>query len=766
MHRPFLLLLLVLGLSVVFAQDPPPVSVPALPDPAIPAPAPAVPRAETRPQPTNGRLVKLEFPNADVRQVLDFYGQLTGKKIVYDNTISGAVNIVVSNPLPAEEAIKIIEINLLLNGFSLVPADQDIVKVLGLSKNPRTTGVPIYSRESQIPTTDQIITYLFKLQYADPTELQQTLAQYIAPSNYTSVVALPKYQALLITESSTVIRGLLKIIAEVDVAPAEVVSEFIGLERADAKDVLEKLEKIFGISNGTSGATQANRPPNTPAPAPGAQPSIVLPGRAPGTLSEDAVISGKITLTADIRTNRIHVITRPVNMPFVRKLVKEFDSNIQFGEPATRSLKYVSAGDVLDVVVKAISEPGTKPEEGTAAANATTNRTRPATTTPALGSRGGYYGGSDGGTQFSEELATEDKDTTPTAVTVGNAKIIADRRANAVIVLGNEEVKQKIFKVLDEIDVRAPQLMLNTVIGELTLTDDETFGVDYLLRYTGDKSSSTGSNGFFSARRSGFAGISRGSNNAILDVASLVNAGAFPTASGLTGFIGVTDSLEIIVRALKATGNFRITNRPMVFTSNNKKAIIASGQEIAVPTNTLTSLNGSALNNQNASVSSSVSFKKVALQLEVVPLINSDREVYMDILQKLDSVVPGADRDVGGSSVPTISTRYIKSTVNVANRSTVALGGLITRNQSDTISGIPVLSEIPGIGALFRTKTKTRKRDELVVLIRPVVTMGPKEDVENSRREQDRLMIEPDLEQSLNPPGPSQKEGVPFRYQK
>src|SRR4029077_7368556 len=117
----------------------------------------------------------------DVADVLHLYEQLTGKKLVLDNFVQGKVNIFISKDVPREEAIKIIEINLLMNGYSLVPSDEDIVKVIGTGKNPRTSGVPIISDESEIPTGDHVCSYLFKLRYADPTELQQALGQYLSP---------------------------------------------------------------------------------------------------------------------------------------------------------------------------------------------------------------------------------------------------------------------------------------------------------------------------------------------------------------------------------------------------------------------------------------------------------------------------------------------------------------------------------------------------------------------------------------------------------
>ena len=75
-------------------------------------------------------------------------------------------------------------------------------------------------------------------------------------------------------------------------------------------------------------------------------------------LSEDSLIVGKIKLEADVRTNRIHVITRPINLPFIEKLISEFDANVEFGKPVTRPLKYIAAADVLPVLVQALTEPG------------------------------------------------------------------------------------------------------------------------------------------------------------------------------------------------------------------------------------------------------------------------------------------------------------------------------------------------------------------------------------------------------------------------
>src|SRR5207248_8812656 len=134
------------------------------------------------------------------------------------------------------------------------------------------------------------------------------------------------------------------------------VSEFIKLDRADASKVCDMLKDIF--EKGTESPTQPGvRRVNMPAAVP--QPQQVE-GAGLGVLSEEAIIVGKIKLTPDVRTNRIHVVTRPINMPFIRQLIHEFDANVEFAKPVTRYLKYVSAGEVLPVLVQALTEPGTE----------------------------------------------------------------------------------------------------------------------------------------------------------------------------------------------------------------------------------------------------------------------------------------------------------------------------------------------------------------------------------------------------------------------
>jgi type II secretory pathway component GspD/PulD (secretin) len=431
-------------------------------------------------------------------------------------------------------------------------------------------------------------------------------------------------------------------------------------------------------------------------------------------------------------------------------------------------LRYISAGDVLPVLVQALTEPGATAQPGAEGGGATPSpqaqplrATSATVANPYTGGISGTSTTSTGSTlNISEELTTQPVDTVPKAVTVGNSKLIADQRANTIIVLGNREVVVKVEKILDEMDVKAPQVALSTVIGQLTLTNNEEFGADYFAKY-----------------HNRLVGISRNTNvlipgasvapsaspmaspiigSGIIDPSNLINFSQIiqNVGSGTNIYVAAGNAFAAIVHLLESTGRFKVISRPTVFTSNNKKAIIASGTEIPVPVNTLT--NATTTTNI-ASVSSSIEFKKVALQLEVVPLINSEKEVSLDILQKLDSLA-GTTR-ISGNDIPNIATRYIRTNVSAPNGSTIVLGGLIEDNKTKNYTGIPYLSRIPYVGALFRSTTSNKMRTELVILMRPEVTLTKLDAYRLRQKTEDRMHFGPELDQDDCPDCPKPEKG-------
>ena len=764
----------------VKVADPPPTETPAskVANPP-PADAPAVPNTPAT--------VRLQFPNSDVVDVLHLYEQLTGKKLVMDNFVQGKVNIFIAKDVSRDEAIKIIEMSMALNGISLVPAGRDLTDVVGAGQNPRKAPVPIISDLADIPAGNPVVSFLFKLQYADPQELQQVLMAYFQGSSGTiNILALPKSSSLLVTQNADIIRQLAGVIDQVDVAPAEVVSEFIKLERADATKVVDMLKDIFEKSTETTPGQPGVRAVKMPGVVP--QPMPVEAGG--GILSEEAVIVGKIKITPDVRTNRIHIVTRPINMPFIRQLIHEFDANVEFAKPITRYLQYVSAGDVLPVLVEALTEPGT--EGGGAGAGAVPGGGAPGQSPQprqqqrgtssyggagALGGLGGTSGTATGGgstLNISEELSTQPVDTTPKAVIIGNAKLIADQRANSIIVLGSRDIVVKVNKILDEMDVKAPQVALSTVIGQLELSNNEEFGVDWFAKYNKRFVGISRNNNIFqssnrpaipipiaSAAPSISPGIVNTGTGNIIDPSNLINFSQIiqNVANGTNVYVAAGNAFAAIVHLLESTGRFRVMSRPTVFTSNNKKAIIASGREVPVPVNTLTNANTAGLVTNTAAVSASIEYKKVVTQLEVVPLINSEKEVSLDILQKIDNIVQGGNVLISGNEVPTIATRYVRTNVSAANGSTIILGGLVEETKQKNYQGFPYLSRIPLVGSLFRATSSGKTRTELIVLMCPQVTLTKLDAYRLRQKWEDTTHFGPELDQNECPDCPKAERG-------
>jgi len=844
----------VLSLSLLFgaaalAQNPIPAPIPAAtpglarPVPGLPAPLPRTVQQPTvqppmPPLPGNAAIApaaapgvemeaKMEFENADIRTIMNIYQRLTKKELIYENSAlqqGAAVTIIVDHEIPKDEAIRIIERTLLMNGVYLVPNEKgNTVSVFGLGKVPQSTGVPIFSDELEIPENDEVVSFLVRLKYADPQDVVQAVTPLVSLGNqqFTQVVPLPKAQALLVTDATPRLRGLLRVIREIDVPPAEVVSEFIQMERADAKDVLDKLKEIFEkTQQGQPGSVPGAVPPGGArqvAPAPVAVtpegtpiPAATAVATSPtsveissNSLSEDSIIIGKIRLSADTRTNRIYVVTRPVNMPFIRKLVLEFDRDVKFGEPTVRPLRFVSAGDVLQPIVDAITEPGQKSEGGGGGSGggrsqsnnrSNTNPNSGSSNLNNSGSFGSGGGGSNGGgMQLTESLDTGDRDTLPETKVIGNTKIIADKRANTIIVLGNAEVKAKIFKLLDHLDVRSPQVMLHTIIGELNLNNTEQFGVNYILHSggkgvlsnalansvtnnnngttgtgtTGTGTTGTGTTGTGTTTTSssivgsgfGFPGGSSALNlNSLLGNPNVTKALA-AGATGFSGFITAGNAFTAIVDALESNTRFHVINRSTIFTSNNKKAILFSGSQLPIPETINAGFSGTTNEVNNGLVTnSSIQYKDVGIQLEVLPLINSDRDVYLDIVQKVDE--QNGTSVISGNTLPIISSQNIKTSVTVANQGTLVLGGLIKETKNKTVTGVPYLMRIPVLGNLFKNTSTTKDRTELVVIIRPEVSWDAREDARTRERESEYMRIEPDLEATVYPVNIRQRDHV------
>jgi type II secretion system protein D len=444
-------------------------------------------------------------------------------------------------------------------------------------------------------------------------------------------------------------------------------------------------------------------------------------------------IPQKIQVFADKRTNRVMVVGPEAQMDYIGTIISNLDVSMPFDEVLERPLRFVRAADVLPVVASLLADrsddkngqSGQNPAGGD---NQNSNNSNNDDNSNGDNNGGGASSGSGGG---SGGLSTRDttsfrrENIKPLSQSVGNSRIIADRSVNKILVFGPPEARAKAARVLDMLDQRPKQVYLACVIGQLTLTNDTEFGISYLIkpgtwRILGHGTSSDIQNLF--SNRNGSVDVVPGASdavNAATSAAATAAQTAIPALAGLTVFGAIGDSVDVLVRALASTNRFQVISRPVIYTSNGQGALISSGQQVPVPTSTLTTAVDVTANNSGNSVTSNIEYKNVVLELDVRPLINSDREVTLEIKQRNDNVQ--SQVQISNNQVPVVATQTLNTSVTVPNRSTIVLGGLITDQEERVATGIPFLKDIPGLGYLFSNTTKKKERRELIVMIQPFI---------------------------------------------
>jgi type II secretion system protein D len=547
-----------------------------------------------------------------------------------------------------------------------------------------------------------------------------------------------------------VIRQLIALKNLIDVPPTATSTVFVQLVRADAERVADTVSKLL------DGGQQ-----RAPIPQQGQNVVIANPGGS-------TVINGlQAQLVADTRTNRILIVTRPQNMATLRSLVEAFDEAVPAAQPLEYKLRYISAGEALPVLSDVLTEYEQQAAGGANQPQQQQQQQQNQNRTVNLGGRGssstsatqgGLGGGgyssvnsSAGSVGAGQDLLQEPNEQLgPQSVIVGKTRIISDAKDNKIIVIGPPESIQKVRTILDRLDRRPQQVYLSTVIGQLTLSNENDFGVDFTQTYkkisnnAGIASSNLSSTGTQ-------AGIFNSSGQVVIDPRQILTTGAVPGTQGLAIYGSITDAIRVFIRAVDTRDKLTILARPAVYTANNKRAVISSGQRVPVPGTTLSNVvtNGVLNTSNTAAVQATIEYEDVELRLEVIPLINSSREVTLKIAQINDSL--GNNVTIAGNTVPTVNSQRLTTTVTVPSGATVVLGGLINDTIEKQESGIPVVDQFPYLGNLFKFQTHTRKRTELLVFIQPTVVESNIETMRASLKEEKRTKVGSDMSSLANP---------------
>lgn len=711
-----------------------------------------------------GDQVTLQFPNNPVADILSIYELLTGKTLVKDTTIfeGATISLMTPKPVPKEEAIRLIEMALLTNGYAIVaePGGKNArilpTRGTGVTSLQFSAGVRFYTSPQDLPDGETLVTYFMKLDSLSPTEASEILANHVGLNVYGRITPVLIPPGLLITESATIVKQLIQIREAIDVPDtgSSLITKFIPLVYADAATVAQIVQATItaqqteretkGIKTvrgeaqptrgkeGEKGGEQRSEPRREEPPRQ-QQPIfyngqwIYPPSQGPGATGPTSQV------VADTRLNQILVVAPPEDYAYIASLIAEFDKPLTVEEPYERKLKYASAIDVLPALTDLLKEattgttqlPGGGSLQTSAAGQSLVSTSRSqilggrSTTTSRGGTitssvSGGASGVSADGTTTgatstgiggrADVIQGPTEDNAPVSVLVGKTRIVADPMANSIIVIGRKEEAEKIDSLLDKLDRKPAQVYLATVIGQLTLGEGFEWGIDYLAKFDNGAAS-------FITKREDII-----TNNNISDLRDNLISSAFGPAKGFNLYGQIGDNVEAFVHALETSNRFKVLSRPSVFALNNKKAVITSGQLIPVPAQSI-SVPGNA--NTTGSVTTTVEYRDVVLKLEVVPLINDAGEVNLTIAQVNDTIV-GQQR-VEPNDVPIIGTEQLVTSVNVPTGNTVVLGGLISEEKKKDTEGMPFISRVPLLGNLFKETVDSKTRKELIIFIQPMV---------------------------------------------
>jgi general secretion pathway protein D len=285
-----------------------------------------------------------------------------------------------------------------------------------------------------------------------------------------------------------------------------------------------------------------------------------------------------------------------------------------------------------------------------------------------------------------------------------DARIVPDERANSLIVFANKTDMAMITNIVSKVDQLLAQVLIEAVILEVSFNDSLNFGVSAVQnpKQWGDF---TGAGGY---------------DNGPQFLSGITNF-ASGLSDGFSYWGKINPTIDVAVTAVAKKGDAKVLSRPRVQTSHANPGYFFIGESVPYITGTYNY--GGYYGGDTFGARSQYTEKQIGIQLDVTPYITPEGFVVMEISQSYDS--RGADVIIDGNPVPIINNRQASAMLTVRDGEAVVLGGFITENRNKSNSGVPVLKDIPLLGALFRSTSRESKRVELLVFMRATVLKTP-----------------------------------------
>jgi type II secretion system protein D len=304
--------------------------------------------------------------------------------------------------------------------------------------------------------------------------------------------------------------------------------------------------------------------------------------------------------------------------------------------------------------------------------------------------------------------------------------VVPEPITNKLIISATPRYFDEIMKIIEEIDMEPPQVVIQALMAEVDLSGNEEFGVEIGLQspilfqrgiIPGVTVSSTQpfADPGFNFNTTNPLGNTNNANPGTVGFQGLGNLGVgrSSTTSGVGGFVFSASSQDfnLLVRALKTQGRIDILTRPQVTATDNQQAQVVVGQSVPF-------VDG-ATSNSIGNITPLITYKSIGIILQVTPRITPDGRVIMRVHPEISSLSNSQINLGNGILANSINDQFVDTTVVVQDGETVALGGLIAKKDTKNENKVPWLGDLPCVGALFRYRTQVKSKTELLIILTP-----------------------------------------------
>lgn len=678
----------------------------------------------------------LNFVGADLGMVFKVYSTLVGKTILRDPAIAEKqINLKSEKgqKLSKEEQIEAIEMVLEMNEVHLEPYGKKFIRAVPRANASKEA--PKLVDDETLGVSGKVVSMVIRLNYISYEEALKILQE--VATTKAKLQGIERNNSILVTDTELNIQRMLMLVKQVDIEskPTEEVKIY-QIKNASASDVQQVLQRIVEESQKELGKNANSNNRNTPnfnqpwmrrnafmrgnqrnAAQTASQPQSPTTSSILSSISDAdrGLIRGKVVILSDDRSNKLIIISSAANHKFFKTLIEELDvATTPDTEVRVYRLKYAEAEEVSDMINDLI---GNAPSSKNSAKQNQNQNAKSGRTTNVTGGR----------TAMTASSSTQKSEPGTGELSKENTTVLADKRINGLVVMTRKELVPVVEKIIQSMDIKLSQVLIETVIIEVSLGDNLKTGIDWfhgLKRKDGQFQSGLAGGGGTTSPRSKEE-LSPTNNIASLAVDAL---NLTPGGAGINYFIH-SDKLNLnaIIKASKTDSRTKYLASPVVMTVDNKEATIeatSSYQFLTGWSAVSSSYSGSGLPSPNYTA------KDLGITLKIKPKINPNgtvmlnvEEEYSQLGTKQPMLTPtGSNTGYEETSVDTSVTRKMTSDIILENQQSVILGGLNTKNISTYETGIPLLKDIPFVGKLLFASTERREeRAELLIFMTPYV---------------------------------------------